>query len=80
VLLGSLRRRDAFVFGSADEQCFELGIEADRFDARRFNAEAWSSALAPPRYELVGLVAAFGFVGELLEQLVGDGVPDLVCP
>jgi hypothetical protein len=67
------RDGDAFVFGSAYEQCFELGIEADRFDARRFDAEARSSAPAPPCDELIGVVAAFGFVGELLEQLVGDG-------
>jgi hypothetical protein len=63
---------DTLFFGSADEQVLELRVEAYRLDGGRLGAEAWAAALAPSGDEGIGVTAAFGFVGEPVDKLVGD--------
>jgi hypothetical protein len=56
-----------FFVGASLECAPELRVKPDRHDFGGADAESWPAA------DRGGLVAVFGFVGELVDQLVGDG-------
>jgi hypothetical protein len=55
-----------------DEEGLEVGVEAYRLDRRGVGTEPRAASPGSSIEECVGVVAAFGFVGERLDRVVGD--------
>jgi len=68
------------VLGSASEALLEFRVEAEGLDSRRCRSERWTATLATVGNDLVDVVASFGLLGQLLDELVIDGFPDIGCP
>ena len=61
---------DAVALGACCDLDVELRVEANRFDGRRPGAtEGGTTSLAAPSDEFGWVVAAFGFVSEILDRL-----------
>jgi len=62
----------ALGLGATGEPLLEVGVKTNGFDGRGSGAESGSAALAAAGDDLGDVVAPLGFVGELVDELVGD--------